>query len=1054
MAVMESSTKRIPSSEWLRRKSVSRRMYLGEKRSLKEIIQALAYDGFNPSENQLEYQLKLWGIHKNIPKRLAEATWQYIGYEIAARKARGEDTEVVVFGQVQGRKKIETETRRWYKFRYGSEPVPRLPEGISILLRKPSSSQPIPWPSALPWLQFQSKCEYAHPWDLPPLFIAAHFACQVDDLSVLDLLIASGATISHHSVMQYGFLSKVTFMTLLAGKKDEDIGLDIMKMAIATFADIAFDGGAQDFDATDILISAASRGNVKILKFLYDNKFSMTGANPFGLTALHAAAYEGQIKCCKFLLECGVGTGYCNPAIPSPIHLACYQNRAKVVKLLHMHGMRIDCKLSIPEKQRALVLQRYFCHNGPKMLSLLNRSESYKLATVTNILQRLQSPIDAVLYTDWERFARGVASSRRPPFFSHDYRSRSTLVSYLVRNGAVIPSSAVSCAAFYVDTELLSLALRSGIDPNANYWRPYSHWSSLGLSLLKHDNPKRRAELATILLNNGYKVAEADVEYAIRFGDIRLVRKTLRYFLHDDCHPPSLGPSMLEAALEVGGSLTIQEVLKYDLVCYSPSLLCVATYRAVTGLINSEVVSQILRLRSQDSTSKESIKIESTAVGIAACYEDMEILDLLLAHVPVSNIAYTSISISEILTEIEGIHGSHMKNVIENAYSKPGNTSRHHLCCSVLVYALDSSSEILHKLLDHGYKFDWIGVAIMTRLRRCDWHVNIPLDHTMVIRDDVGPNLALRWVIESGNIAQIRSLLQLCGPPENGMTRLGCYGGPLQVAIEIGSLEIFNALLEEGISPHAPAEGYNGMTALQAAAIFGRVGLAKLLIDLEVDVNAPGGRDDGRTALEGAAEHGHIDIIELLLQAGVAITGLGQRQYLRAIRFALSQCHYAAADMLKRYRKLSQEEVSMLDEKNLIRELPGLSYFCAPETEPPFSDCASSWSDCTEEEGRNFDVTSLDNSEAQTDEDFGVSNTETTFDEQEFHQKRQQEGEDISVIDIGIVADDLNLFGDGNSLMNELNSVPDITAPSEGIYNFDYPLFGIHEVQCDVEEEI
>ena len=55
------------------------------------------------SKNQLEYQLKLRSIHKNIPKWLAEVTWRYIGYEIATRSERGEDTEVVISGQVQAK---------------------------------------------------------------------------------------------------------------------------------------------------------------------------------------------------------------------------------------------------------------------------------------------------------------------------------------------------------------------------------------------------------------------------------------------------------------------------------------------------------------------------------------------------------------------------------------------------------------------------------------------------------------------------------------------------------------------------------------------------------------------------------------------------------------------------------------------------------------------------------------------------------------------------------------------------------------------------------------
>lgn len=143
------------------------------------------------------------------------------------------------------------------------------------------------------------------------------------------------------------------------------------------------------------------------------------------------------------------------------------------------------------------------------------------------------------------------------------------------------------------------------------------------------------------------------------------------------------------------------------------------------------------------------------------------------------------------------------------------------------------------------------------------------------------------------------------------------------------------------MSLDAPAEAVAGMTALQAAATYNCIGLAKRLIDLKVDVNAPGAYEYGRTAIEGAAEHGHIDMVELLLHSSVTTTGSGQRQYLRAIGFALNQCHFVAADILKRYRKLNEEELAMRQEEELLRERP-----CSPvpESRPSSSDGASSWS--------------------------------------------------------------------------------------------------------------
>lgn len=60
---------------------------------------------------------------------------------------------------------------------------------------------------------------------------------------------------------------------------------------------------------------------------------------------------------------------------------------------------------------------------------------------------------------------------------------------------------------------------------------------------------------------------------------------------------------------------------------------------------------------------------------------------------------------------------------------------------------------------------------------------------------------------------------------------------PLQHAVELGNMEIFNLLLEHGADVNAPAADDGGVTALQIAAIQGYIGIARRLLDLGADVN-------------------------------------------------------------------------------------------------------------------------------------------------------------------------------------------------------------------------
>ncbi|KAH7132595.1 ankyrin repeat-containing domain protein [Dendryphion nanum] len=88
----------------------------------------------------------------------------------------------------------------------------------------------------------------------------------------------------------------------------------------------------------------------------------------------------------------------------------------------------------------------------------------------------------------------------------------------------------------------------------------------------------------------------------------------------------------------------------------------------------------------------------------------------------------------------------------------------------------------------------------------------------------------------------------------------------LQAAAGGGHLVVVERLLQEKADVNAAAVGYNGRTALQAAAGGGHLTVVERLLQEKADVNAAAVGYNGRTALQAAAGGGHLTVVERLLQ--------------------------------------------------------------------------------------------------------------------------------------------------------------------------------------------
>jgi ankyrin repeat protein len=82
----------------------------------------------------------------------------------------------------------------------------------------------------------------------------------------------------------------------------------------------------------------------------------------------------------------------------------------------------------------------------------------------------------------------------------------------------------------------------------------------------------------------------------------------------------------------------------------------------------------------------------------------------------------------------------------------------------------------------------------------------------------------------------------------------------------LGHFEVVERLLRERVDVNAAATGYQGRTAMQAAAEGEDLALIERLLQEKADVNARAALNGGRTALQVAAEGGHLVVVERLLQ--------------------------------------------------------------------------------------------------------------------------------------------------------------------------------------------
>lgn len=139
----------------------------------------------------------------------------------------------------------------------------------------------------------------------------------------------------------------------------------------------------------------------------------------------------------------------------------------------------------------------------------------------------------------------------------------------------------------------------------------------------------------------------------------------------------------------------------------------------------------------------------------------------------------------------------------------------------------------------------------------------------------------------------------------------------VQAALESGSPEMLQMLLQYGGDVKQPAGSFRGATCLQIAAGTGDIGLVRLLLDKGAEVNAKRSLFGGRTAIEMASHSGTLDVLKLLLlqKEHLFQTAAARYQFIRAVEFAEAEGRECLITMLEQHINWDSNDQQLLDDR-------------------------------------------------------------------------------------------------------------------------------------------
>ena len=642
----------------------------------------------------------------------------------------------------------------------------------------------------------------------------------------------------------------------------------------------------------DALIRAAHAGNQHAVKYFLDLGGDLRLANCFGNTPLHAAVLSGKVSMCSYLLDNGANVEAVDADSVTPLHLAVFRGDYEILELLIDKGADVNAVFT--KGLRSGILR------GVPLITLFGGGLGCSPKKDRRFFDRVMAGLSS---TDLLSICREISLQQIGADWSSDSKHQDwdICIILLGYNEEEPHEGNIADACRNGDDDLFSELLAAGGYLN--------EVDADGMSFLELAIANGWRTWVDILLAGETQIGTNEAIRIMKSQDKYIGELKTDIFLHqlDVWDISTTGETLLEAALLHGDEDIRDQALGLCLSGYDSGVLCAVVQR----FSGNELVTIVESILDNRSASRDGDILEGTAIVMVASMGQYPLLHLLLSTLPIS----MRCRVPRIRSHFEQKNWGFQ--YWRRSYKDDASTF------STILELCDES--IFSRFIERGYKpgrsdlVDAIEKGNTTLVKALLEAKPIPL-HVGPKREwasDSPLNIATR----GGDVAMIQLLIEI-GQDVNEDPQGPGSRSALQFAVEREELAIIRLLLEAGADVNGKPARKNGATALQVAAILGSLGIAKLLLDLEppADIDARRARAGGRTALEGAAEHGRIDMVKLLLAYGVKTTGRGQRQYLRAMKFAEANGHEVVVHILKDHRQLTALEKLSLKDKKLMED--------------------------------------------------------------------------------------------------------------------------------------
>ncbi|RSL42639.1 hypothetical protein CEP54_015408 [Fusarium duplospermum] len=607
------------------------------------------------------------------------------------------------------------------------------------------------------------------------------------------------------------------------------------------------------FITPDVFIAAAIEGDAETIRHLHSIRSIGSCENQHHITPLRAAVSAGQRSTCEVLLDLYGGLS------PVLLFLAAFRGHEDLLRFLLHKGVDVNATIDWDNCGECVrvsggAVDRFKAGQSPTALRLLKSVRSGQWHLYSNCI--------AILIEGGARLEGDEV------YLFAKQRLVEPLLAALARDGTLDKQDSSG-----------ESALQAAFAGFCN---------GLGMGFTQ-----RRVEIVKFLLKSGAKLSGGEVVSAIRCKDVELftlLTSSRKSFQDND----GSGMSALEAAILSGHPTLIEQVLPSYADHYDPGSLCAAVREQHPYFIDSLLTNRP-PLAAYDA-------LEGTAVGIAAMFGDVNLLQKLLNH----------------FQDVWEPNSAFLPPL-----SKPGryynpfwrrstSTSPELSKTSPLSFAaFCTGREGFRILLDRGCRadlFTWTVIADKENLP-C---LKLLIEHGQRLN---GLSLSasvnkppLCIAIERKNTQMVKYLLEAGVNVNHYDCNIAYSRSPLQLAVELGDWQLASSLIDKGADINAPPSVQGGATALQLAAMKGYIVLARLLLVGDARVNDRGAKRYGRTALEGAAEHGRLDMLELLIEHRALAPGNGRCQVIRAVKLATGEGHHTIAEQLRQRCKWTEED--------------------------------------------------------------------------------------------------------------------------------------------------